>query len=198
MVVLTFYWCLLYEETCMKKISTLLFILFITGCATVQPVKKISIATGIDMQLLMPTENISLTQKISARYKQDSHLLIMQIQASSQKIVMAGLTPTGTRLFSLSFDGQTIENWQSPLFTAPFDGSFVLADFELATLDITALRNALPANVTLTETVQSPVARERSLLNAQGKTIIRIEYQGESTHYCHLERDYCLRIETLP
>ncbi|HQQ74872.1 MAG TPA: DUF3261 domain-containing protein [Pseudomonadales bacterium] len=180
------------------KFSTLLFILFLTGCATVQPVKEVSVANGVDMQLLMPTETISLTQKISARYKQDKHLLIMQIQASPQKIVIAGLTPTGTRLFSLSFDGQTVENWQSPLFTAPFDGSYVLADFELATLDIAALRHALPADVTLTETAHSPAARERSLLNAKGITVIRIEYQGESTHYCHLERDYCLQIETLP
>jgi len=180
------------------QIRTLLFILFLTGCATVQPIQKVSIANGIDMQLLMPTKTISLTQKITARYKQDEHLLIMQVQASPQKIVMAGLAPTGTRLFSLSFDGNTVENWKSPLFTAPFDGSYVLADFELATLNIAALRSALPANALLTETVRSSTTRERSVRNAQGKTVIRIEYQGTQTRYCHLERDYCLQIETLP
>jgi hypothetical protein len=180
------------------KTRTLLFILLLAGCATVEPVKKVSIAKGIDMQLLLPAENISLTQKITARYKQDEHLLIMQVQASPQKIVMAGLAPTGTRLFSLSFDGKTVENWKSPLFTAPFDGSYVLADFELATLNVAALRSALPANVLLTETVRSPTTRERSVSNAQGKIVIRIEYQGTQTRYCHLERDYCLQIEELP
>jgi len=180
------------------RISTLLFILFLAGCTTVQPVKKISIASGVDMQLLLPTKNISVTQKITARYKKDTHLLIMQVQASPHKIVMAGLAPTGTRLFSLSFDGKTVENWKSPLFTAPFDGSYVLADFELATLDVATLRSALPTNVLLTETVQSSTTRERSVLNAQGKLVIHIEYQGEQTRYCHLERDYCLQIETLP
>lgn len=180
------------------KIRALLFIVFLAGCATVQPVKKVSIASGIDMQLLLPSKNISLTQKITARYKQDEHLLIMQVQASPQKIVMAGLAPTGTRLFSLSFDGQTVENWKSPLFTAPFDGSYVLADFELATLDIATLRSALPTNIQLTEVIKNPAARERSVLNTQGKTVIHIEYQGAQTRYCHLERDYCLQIEALP
>jgi hypothetical protein len=182
----------------MKKISTLMFIVILASCTTIQPAKKVSIANGIDMQLLLPTKNISVTQKITARYKKDTHLLIMQVQASPQKIVMAGLAPTGTRLFSLSFDGKTVENWKSPLFTAPFDGSYVLADFELATLDVAALRSALPTNVLLTETVQSPTTRERSVLNAQGNVAIRIEYLGEQTRYCHLERDYCLQIETLP
>jgi len=180
------------------KICTLLFILLLAGCATVEPVKKVSIATGVDMQLLLPTENISLTQKITARYKNDEHLLIMQVQASPQKIVMAGLAPTGTRLFSLSFDGKTVENWKSPLFIAPFDGSYVLADFELATLNIAALRGALPTNVLLTEITHSPTAHERNVSNAQGKIVIRIEYLGAQTRYCHLERDYCLQIEALP
>lgn len=180
------------------RIATLLFIIFIAGCVTVEPVKKVSIANGIDMQLLLPTQTISVTQKITARYKKNEHLLIMQVQGSPEKIVMAGLTPTGTRLFSLSFDGRTVENWKSPLFTAPFDGSYVLADFELATLGVAVLRNALPSNVLLTETVQSPTTRERSVLDAAGKIVIRIEYHGAQTRYCHLERDYCLQIEALP
>ena len=180
------------------RIATLLFIIFIAGCVTVEPVKKVSIANGIDMQLLLPTQAISVTQKITARYKKNEHLLIMQVQGSPEKIVMAGLTPTGTRLFSLSFDGRTVENWKSPLFTAPFDGSYVLADFELATFGVAILRSALPANVLLTETVQNSTTRERSVLDAAGKTVIHIEYRGAQTRYCHLERDYCLQIEALP
>lgn len=186
-----------------KKFATILPIalfqlLYLTGCTAVAPVSTIKIANGVDMQLLLPIQAVSETQKVSARYRQEQHTLIMQVQASPQQVVMAGLTPTGTRLFSLSFDGKTVESWQSPLFSAPFDGSYVLADFELATLDLAALRGALPSDVLLEETAQSPEVRERSLRNAQGKTVIRIEYQDKKTHYCHLERDYCLQIETLP
>lgn len=186
-----------------KKFTTafvfaLLQTLYLSGCTAVTPVSTVNIANGVDMQLLLPKQAVSETQKITAYYRQEQHTLIMQVQASPQQVVMAGLTPTGTRLFSLSFDGKTVESWQSPLFRAPFDGSYVLADFELATLDLAALRSALPGNVLLKEGVQSPTVRERSLHNAQGITVIRIEYQDKKTHYCHLERDYCLQIETLP
>lgn len=186
-----------------KKFSAVMVIalsgmLYLTGCTAVAPASTVNIANGVDMQLLLPTKTLSETQKITARYRQDQHILIMQVQASPQQVVMAGLTPTGTRLFSLSFDGKTVESWQSPLFSAPFDGSYVLADFELATLDLAALRTALPGDVLLKETAQSPTVRERSVRNAQGKTVIRIEYQDKKTHYCHLERDYCLQIEALP
>jgi hypothetical protein len=184
-----------------KKFTTtlliaLLLLLHLTGCTAVAPVSTVKIANGIDMQLLLPTKKLSETQKITARYRQDQHTLIMQVQASPQQVVMAGLTPTGTRLFSLSFDGKTVESWQSPLFTAPFDGSYILADFELATLDLTTLRSALPSDCTLTDSTQGKT-RERMLRNQQGVTVIRIEYEDKKTRYCHLERDYCLQIETL-
>jgi hypothetical protein len=186
------------EKSRVILVIALLQMLYFTGCTAVTPTSTVKIANGVDMRLLLPTQTISETQKVTAHYRQDQHTLIMQVQASPQQVVMAGLTPTGTRLFSLSFDGKTVESWQSPLFSAPFDGSYVLADFELATLDLAALRSALPSDVLLKETAQSPTVRERSLSNAQGKTVIRIEYQDKKTHYCHLERDYCLHIETLP
>lgn len=176
---------------------TLLHTLFLAGCTSVQPVTTVNVANGMPMQLLLPTRDIALTQKIHARYREQQHTLIMQVQASPQQVVMAGLTPTGTRLFSFSFDGKTVESWQSPLFTAPFDGSYVLADFELATLDLAALQHALPSGSSLTENTRGTI-RERILLNAQAMTVIRIEYDGHQTRYCHLERDYCLQIEALP
>lgn len=185
----------------LKKITTILVItlwqtLYLTGCTAVAPTSTVKIANGMDMRLLLPAQTVSETQKITARYRQDQHTLIMQVQASPQQVVMAGLTPTGTRLFSLSFDGKTVESWQSPLFSAPFDGSYVLADFELATLDLAALRSALPADCQLADSTHGNT-RERTLRNSRGDTVIRIEYDGKQIRYCHLERDYCLQIDTL-
>jgi len=183
----------------MIKRSAVFLTIFLASCVIPpQSATKTSIATGVEMPLLLPTRAWSETRKVTALYRQEHHTLIIQVQATPQKIVMAGLTPTGTRLFSLSFDGHSIESWQSPLFTAPFDGSYLLADFELATFDLITLRQALPDPATIFETGQALAIKERTVKNAQGVTVIRIEYQGTETRYCHLERHYCLQIEQLP
>lgn len=153
---------------------------------------SVTIANGITMTLLLPQKELSLLQKIQAHYRQQQYTLIMQTQATPQQITMAGLTPTGTRLFSLTFDGTAVSDWKSPLFTAPFDGRYVLADFSLATFSLAQLRTALPNNVTLEEN-----NHVRLLKNAQNTVVVRIEYRQQTTQYCHIERHYCLTIETL-
>ena len=163
---------------------------------TMQPAQYVQIASGITLQLLLPAQSVSITQKITATYKANTHVLIMQVQATPQQVIMAGLTPTGTRLFSLIFDGNNIESWKSPLFQAPFDGAYVLADYELAALPVSALRKALPKEVTLEET-ESDGIKKRLLKNTEGETVITMEYEQNQLQYCHLERDYCLLIETL-
>lgn len=173
-----------------------LLTLVLAACTGARPAPPVTIADGVVMQLLLPDSPLSLTQKITATYQNSQHILIMQIEATPQQVVMAGLTPTGTRLFSLSFDGRSIDSWQSPLFRAPFDGSYVLADFELATLDMAMLRQSLPADVTLAEDMQGHTLTRR-LHNQQGLEVIRIQYEGSLTRYCHLERAYCLLIEPL-
>jgi hypothetical protein len=168
----------------------------LSACSAIQPANRVQIANGITLQLLLPTQSATVTQKITATYKKDKHVLIMQVEATPQQIIMAGLAPTGTRLFSLMFDGTHIESWKSPLFQAPFDGTYVLADYELAALDVAVLRSALPKQVTLEET-ESDGIKTRLLKNTEGKTVIRMEYEKNKTQYCHLEREYCLLIENL-
>ena len=173
-----------------------LFAGLLSACSAIQPANRVQIANGITLQLLLPTQSATVTQKITATYKENTHVLIMQVQATPQQIIMAGLAPTGTRLFSLTFDGNTIESWKSPLFQAPFNGTYVLADYELAALDVAVLRSALPKQVALEET-ESDGIKTRLLKNTEGKTVIRMEYENNKTKYCHLERGYCLLIENL-
>jgi hypothetical protein len=170
--------------------------LLLAACAEVEPVPQVQIAKGISMPLLLPTQSTSVSQKISASYRRDKHVMIMQVQASPQQIIMAGLAPTGTRLFSLTFDGIRVTSWKSPLFNAPFDGAYVLADYELAAFGAERLRRALPKYVTLEETQDGDV-RTRVFKNGLGKTVIDIKYDKNQTRYCHIEREYCLAIENL-
>lgn len=175
----------------------LLLCMLFSACATQQQTAtSVQIADGITMPLLLPTQSASLTQKITGTYRGGTHTLIMQVEASPQQIVMVGLAPTGTQLFNVTFDGTQVSSWKSPLFNAPFDARYILADFELAALPLPALQAALPPEAKFTESVDDE-QRKRELQNRDRETVIQIEYQGNTTRYCHRERDYCLVIEAL-
>jgi len=190
-----------------KKILFAVWLLLTLSACQHAPVEnnpnRVVIAKDITLQLLLPKNRFTTTQKITAQYNNTQHTVLMQVQASPQAIVMAGLAPSGTRLFSLRFDGNTTDTWQSPLFSlqqvssAHFDARYALADFELATLDNADLQSALPKNARLTDTISNGM-RVRELRRRNGEVLIHIEYRGLNTQYCHRERHYCLQIETLP
>lgn len=192
----------------MKKIFLVTWLLLALSACQHTPVEenpnRVAIAKGITLQLLLPKNNFTTTQKITAQYSNTQHMLLMQVQASPQAIVMAGLAPSGTRLFSLRFDGNTTDTWQSPLFSlqqfssANFDARYALADFELTTLDNADLQSALSRNALLTDTIDNSGVRVRELRHSNGDVLIHIEYRGLNTQYCHRERHYCLHIDTLP
>ena len=192
----------------MKKIFLVTWIFLALSACQHAPVEKnpnrVAIAKDITLQLLLPKNNFTTTQKITAQYSNTQHTLLMQVQASPQTIVMAGLAPSGTRLFSLHFDGNTIDTWQSPLFSlqqvssAHFDARYALADFELTTLDHVDLQSALSQNALLTDTIDNNGVRVREVRRRNGDVLIHIEYRDLQTQYCHRERHYCLQIEILP
>ncbi len=175
---------------------------------------RIAISDNITLQLLLPKNSFTATQKITARYRdpqkkpdaaqESQHTLLMQVQASPKNIVIAGLAPSGTRLFSLQFDGAAIDTWRSPLFslqqiaTSSFDARYALADFELTTFPLTELQSALTGSAQLIETTGKNGLRTRELQRNNGNTVIHIEYRSTDTQYCHRERHYCLLIENLP
>ncbi len=199
----------------LKNALTVFSLLLLTGCSSSRPDSLVRIAAGIDMNLQQPTATITSQQlqKIDAAYKSQHFTLIMQTEAQPGIITMAGLTPTGSRLFSVSFDGVRIDDWQSPLFTAPFRGSYLIADYQITHLDLVDLQHALPNDVTVQESAVSALGKKRTLTNAKGMQVITIHYRSDTPietqgtqekisarfiHYCHLEREYCLDIENLP
>lgn len=159
---------------------------------------QVPIARGVDFQLALPAGHFYLTQRVTAVFRGETLNLLLQIQNDQQGLVIAGLSLTGTRLFTAQFDGEHISSWQSPLFTAPFEARFLLADFLLAQLDANSAQKQLSAGGALHEE-----HRQRIIANRNNKTIIDIHYsdvgnsKNPAVDYCHRERDYCLAIETL-
>lgn len=158
----------------------------------------VRIADGIDLQLQVPAGNTTQLQKIDAQYRNEHHSLLMQVQTRNGVLDMAGMTMTGTRLFSLSFDGKQTRSWQSPLFTAPFDGTYVLADHQLATLPVAVLQQALPQSARIEERDNAHGERVRHLFNRESGIVVEVLYRsGNRMQYCHRERGYCLDITIL-
>lgn len=200
-----------------KLIVPFVLLLMLTACQHA-PLKadknRVAIANDITLRLLLPKNSFTATQKITARYRdpqkksdtqqESQHTLLMQVQASPRNIVMAGLAPSGTRLFSLQFDGSNTETWRSPLFslqqitTSSFDARFALADFELTSFPISELQAALSGNAQLSERIDAHGLRVRELSRSNGDVVMRVEYRPTETQYCHRERHYCLLIENLP
>jgi hypothetical protein len=171
----------------------------VTACTMIRPQNLVRIARGVDMQLQAPANDGTVLQKVDAAYRGERHTLLMQVQTHNGVLDMAGLTPTGTRLFSLSFDGTTITSWKSPLFSAPFDGAYVLADYQLCALPVTSLQRALPGNLQIRENLKMNGDKTRLVLDSDSHVLIEVLYRKDgSLQYCHRERDYCLDITALP
>jgi hypothetical protein len=182
-------------------VMTAAICIVLPGCEEIASTPVVHIADDVDFQLLSAESSFSLSQKVTAHIRGERHMMIMQAQADTSRLALAGMSPTGTRLFSLSFDGNTIESWKSPLFTIPFDGSYVLADFELVAFSVEQLQPFIFGGELEEKSVGDNI--ERKLINLAGDAVIEIIYpkkddpDNTDISYCHLERHYCLDITLL-
>ncbi len=177
---------------------TLLALTALNGCANLQPVPDniVDIARNVEMTLQLPEKNISSMQQVIGGYHGNTHTINIHVDATPTALTLVGLVPTGTQLFNIRFDGKTLTHWVSPLFNAPFDARYVLADYEIANLSVAQLQAALPADIRVLEQQQQNKT-VRELQRSNGETFIHVEYQHARTTYCHRERDYCLHITAL-
>lgn len=187
---------------CVRAIAAISLLLTLAACTHVAPATRVHIANDVDFQLLPVNDNYTIAQKVAARFRDETHTLIMQVQADNGRLVMAGLSPTGTHLFTVSFDGNAIDSWKSPLFAAPFDGSYVLADYQLASTELASVRKNIAAGSRVSEQTYADRI-ERTVFDREGTAVIAIIYFDKvhplrgSVSYCHNERHYCMRIEPL-
>lgn len=182
----------------------LIFPLLLIGCSTISmdSSHSINIADGVQFTLVAPSNNIpDITQKVTSTYKNEQHISLMHLNSKNKRLTIVGLTPTGNRLFSITYDGIQVNSWKSPLFTAPLDGSFVIADYELVSLPLEIINQAL-VGAHASETFNNNQAT-RMIVDKNNKPIIEIIYSDAKNRnvanvsYHHLERQYQIRIEPL-
>lgn len=121
----------------MQKLISLILILLIPVACTHNRItqEELQFANDIDIQLLSPAsfgENISLSQSIEFQYKGKMRELLVQSEFSKEKVVVVGLTTTGTRLFSIIYDGVDLEIEEYSEIKENLQPRYMLADMQLS------------------------------------------------------------------
>ncbi|GAA4360610.1 DUF3261 domain-containing protein [Kangiella marina] len=176
-------------------------LLLLVGCTThyQSQDQTVEIADGVQLQLLssIPFDNgMTLTQSATAEYNDEHHDLIFQTEILSDKLTMVGLTPTGTRLFTIVMKDGMIDATGLSAMVDSIKPEYLLADLQLSLWPKRQLLQHLN-NADLLE----PNPLKREIVN-DGIPIITIDYSQPTKYqgtirFNHLERGYSLVIAPL-
>lgn len=121
-----------------KVIGALLLLCALASCSQQFARKSCMAITSQAQYCLAPTVNalnaqsdISLSQMISMSHGQDNHELLTQLELSSQRMTLVGLAPLGQALFTLVYDGDTLQSEQSRLLGETFNAEYLMAIMQL-------------------------------------------------------------------
>ncbi|MCT8988573.1 DUF3261 domain-containing protein [Shewanella phaeophyticola] len=121
-----------------KVIGALLLLCTLVSCSQQFARKSCMAITSQAQYCLAPTVNalsaqsdISLSQMISMSHGQDNHELMTQLELSSQRMTLVGLAPLGQALFTLVYDGDTLQSEQSRLLGETFNAEYLMAIMQL-------------------------------------------------------------------
>lgn len=188
----------------MKSLLPLLLIVAgLSGCASrPAPENRAFLAPGTSLLLPAPTLTRPLyrQQLLSASSKEGQHQLLTVLEADGHRLTLVGLTPSGIRLFKVSYDGEQIsgERLSSLLGGAALPPvSQVLADVMLSYWPLAAWQPRLPAGWRLEDE-----GMVRRLLDPDGKLVSEIFYreqagEREPVRLVQHAFDYQLQMERL-
>ena len=161
--------------------------------------QKVMIAEEVTFELIptIPFDNgLRLTQSAQASYNNQNHDLIFETEILDQQLVMVGLTPTGTRLFTVQMQNQLISATGYSAMIDQIKPEYLLADLQLSLWPFEDITRAISG-----AKVTQPSSTQRRITKA-GIDIITIEYSENpaykgSVYFQHHQRGYSLRIEPL-
>ncbi|NVK22240.1 MAG: DUF3261 domain-containing protein [Kangiellaceae bacterium] len=171
-------------------------LLFIASCSTrqVQQHSTIDLANGVSFELQSPSsfgKNFITTQLATIEYQEQKHELLFQLEIDQQRIILVGLTPSGTRLFTIISDGNTVQADGFKAVVEQIKPEYLLADMQIALWPQQIIQAAVQA-----ESVSIKHNTDSRILMVSKKPLIEINY-SDILVYKHLERGYQISIQTL-
>ncbi|WP_444998345.1 DUF3261 domain-containing protein [Aliikangiella sp. IMCC44359] len=179
----------------MQKLIVFSIILFLfTGCAHLQYSDKlIELDNGVQFQLLSPKSfghNIVATQAAEVSFNNETHELIFQSEITDEKFVVVGLLPAGTRLFTVVYDGDTIEVDGVSQVIKKINPRYLLADIQFALWPVEQVKNSLYNNANCFKSDECRLVNSDSsflrTLYRGSKKLIEVKYGGVPHYQNHL------------
>ncbi|MCY9863469.1 DUF3261 domain-containing protein [Vibrio coralliirubri] len=195
------------NKTLKVTFSTLVGIL-LTACSMVaqQPTgASVAIDKDTELALPLPAElgySFTASQLISATWQDDTQQLPVQVEVTSDKVVLAGFSSWGTRILSLQYHNQVIDTQVlSGLGATLPQPEQVLFNLMLTLWPADAWAQSLQSiGWHLVDTDKT-----RTVFDDNQQAIIRIEYQAKVSEpktsgeivFKHLIQGYTITIQTL-
>jgi len=120
-----------------------------------------------------PQQDISLSQMVSFTHGQENHELLTQLELNPQRMTLVGLAPLGQALFTLVYDGQTLQSQQSLLLGEQFKAEYLLAMMQLIYWPTEQVNQDLTGGKLVTMACNMPLCKQ--LIDASG-TLITLTY----------------------
>lgn len=185
----------------MRILALAISVFILSGCLSSYHSKhnSVFIAEGMSFELIpsVPFDNgLVLTQSATITYENESHDLIFQTEILKDRLTMVGLTPTGTRIFTIRMQQGFVDAKGFSSLVENIKPEYILADLQLSLWPLEELRGAIQRG-----TVSQPDKHLRNV-DHQGMTVITIvysdpvAYQG-TIEFTHKERGYHLVLSPL-
>ena len=163
----------------MTRLRTLILLssaILLSACSTpkqdpTRPQAWLKPGTLVTLPVPGITPTISQQQLLSARVNGKTQSLMVLLNADNQKIMLAGLSPLGIRLFRLTYDRTGVKTEQSITLPELPPASQVLADIMLSYWSIAAWQPQLPKGWTLKD-----IGSRRELRDDENELIETVQY----------------------
>lgn len=164
------------SESAIHRVFIAATVLLLTACSAAKkddgrPQAWLKPGTLVTLPAPGISPAISEQQLLTARVKGKTQSLMVLLNADDQKVMLAGLSPLGIRLFRLTYDARGVKTEQSITLPDMPPANQVLADIMLSNWPLSAWQPQMPKGWTLKD-----IGDRRELRDDGGQLIETVRY----------------------
>lgn len=173
---------------------------------------SVELGAGLIFDLLQPAsygQSLSLTQVAEISSEQGQHELIFVLQIQANEMIVIGLLPNGTRVFSITYDGKQLKSEGYDQLIEKVDPKYLIADIQISLWPIRTLRQQWLSNQACYDNGECRIFEKASEVNDSNQRMIMVGDQklvsvsfssviggADTIVLKHLERGYQISLES--